>query len=137
MSLRKIIGSAAAALVLCTAAIAHHSQAMFDSSKAVTLTGNVTKVAWINPHVLIFVEVDENGKKVVYEMECNSALSMKRAGWTRDQYKVGDKVTVSFHPSRAGNPTGYLRKIVGPDGKAAEIGGGLGGPQAKPAASAS
>jgi hypothetical protein len=104
---------------------AHHSQAMFDQSKMVTLQGVITKFAWLNPHVQVYFDVAENGKTESWQIETNSALNMTRAGWKRDQFKAGDHVTVSFHPMRNGTRFGYLRKIVGPDGKELTLPGGI------------
>ncbi|HWK74484.1 MAG TPA: DUF6152 family protein [Povalibacter sp.] len=128
MKVRNLLRLAAALLCLSAPAFAHHSQAMFDETRMVTLSGVVTKFSWINPHVQIYFNVTEKGKSQVWQIEANSALTMARSGWKRDQFKVGDKVTVSFHPMRNGTPFGYLRKIVGPDGKALEMAGGTGGP---------
>lgn len=114
-----------AALLICGSgtALAHHSQAMFDETKLVTLKGVITKFSWINPHVQIYFEADDKGRKQVWQIEANASVTMARAGWKRDQFKVGDKVTVSFHPTRSGSPKGYLRRIIGPDGKALEMAG--------------
>lgn len=122
MKLRSFLGLAILFLGVGVAH-AHHSQAMFDETKMVTLKGVVTKFSWINPHVQIYFEVTDKGKKEVWQIEANSAVTMARAGWKRDQFKVGEPVTVSFHPMRNGTPHGYLRKIVGPDGKALEMEG--------------
>lgn len=110
---------------------AHHSQAMFDQSKMVVLKGVITKFAWLNPHVQVYFDVAENGKTESWQIETNSALNMARIGWKRDQFKAGDKVTVSFHPMRDGTHFGYLRKIVGPDGKEYSLPGGIPAPPGK------
>lgn len=128
MKVRGFIWFAAMLLCIGGSAFAHHSQAMFDESKMVTLKGVVTKFAWINPHVQLYFDVTEKGKAQNWQIELNSALSMGRAGWKRTQFKAGDVVTVSFHPARNGSEHGYLRKIVGPDGKVLEMAGGTGGP---------
>ena len=53
--LAKRCGLAVAALVLAPAApaLAHHSFAMFDQSKIVTLEGTVHEFQWTNPHAWI------------------------------------------------------------------------------------
>lgn len=129
MKVRSFFWLAAALLCISGSALAHHSQTMFDESKMVTLKGVVSKFAWINPHVQIYFDVTEKGKTQTWQIEVNSALSMGRAGWKRDQFKAGDQVTVSFHPMRNGSAHGYLRKIVGPDGKALEMAGNTPPPQ--------
>jgi hypothetical protein len=129
MKLRSFVWLAAVLLLgIGGPVLAHHSQAMFDETKMLTLKGVISKFSWVNPHVQIYFDVTDKGKKQTWQIEANSALTMGRAGWKRDQFKAGEVVTVSFHPTRNGSPHGYLRKIVGPDGKALEMGGGTGGP---------
>jgi hypothetical protein len=128
MKVRGFSWLAAALLGIAVPALAHHSQAMFDESKMVTLQGVVTKFSWINPHVQVYFDAKDKGKAQNWQIEANSAVTMSRAGWKRDQFKAGDKVTVSFHPARNGTAHGYLRKIIGPDGKVLEMAGGTGGP---------
>ena len=43
--------------VLAMPALGHHSFAMFDSSKTVTMTGTVKEFEWINPHSWIHIAV--------------------------------------------------------------------------------
>jgi hypothetical protein len=46
------------ALVTSTVpALAHHGGGTFDSSRAVTLTGKLTKIDFINPHSWIYFDV--------------------------------------------------------------------------------
>lgn len=123
MKVRGFVWLAAALAFFVGPVLAHHSQTMFDETKMVTLQGKITRFAWINPHVQIYFDVADSGKTTNYQIEANSALTMGRAGWKRDQFKAGDAVTVSFHPMRNGSAHGYLRKIVGPDGKALEMAG--------------
>ena len=58
--------AAAAALVtasLSVGAAAHHSFAMFDMGKEVTVKGKVKKFQWTNPHAYIqLVSKDASGK---------------------------------------------------------------------------
>jgi|SRR6185437_784344 len=128
MKTRRFVALLAALLCISPAVFAHHSQAMFDMNKMVTLKGVITKFAWINPHVQLYIDVTENGKTESWQIETNSALSMTKAGWTREEYKAGDPVEFSFHPMRNGTHFGYLRKIVGPNGKVHELPAGI--PQA-------
>lgn len=118
----------AAAMCLAAPVTAHHSQAMYDASKLVTLSGVVTKFSMVNPHTLIYFEATVDGKKESWKLETDSAVSMMRKGWKRDQFREGDMITVSFHPMRNGEPDGFLREITGPDGVTVRIGGGTGGP---------
>jgi hypothetical protein len=87
-------------------ALAHHAfAAEFDMNKPFTVTGVVSKVAWQNPHVYVYVDgKDESGKIVTYALECNSVNTLVHKGWTRDALKKGDQVTVSAYGAKDPRP---------------------------------
>jgi len=98
---------AAGLIALCTApAWAHHSfAAEYDSSKVVTVKGTVTKLAWVNPHAYVYVDVkDENGKVTSWAFESLSPNALARQGWTRNSLKAGDQVTVEAYMAKDGSP---------------------------------
>jgi len=81
--------------------MAHHSFAMFDQTKEVTLKGTVTEFQWTNPHAFIHVQVPgADGKPEVWEIELNSPNNLKRQGWSSTSVKTGDKVTLMTNPLR-------------------------------------
>ena len=100
-----IAGMAFAALAV-RPAFAHHAfAAEFDMNKPFTVTGVISKVAWQNPHVYVYVDAkDESGKMVTYAMECNSVNTLVHKGWTRDALKKGDQVTVSAYGAKDPRP---------------------------------
>ena len=104
------IRSLIAGIVLLAAGVrpsfAHHSfTAEFDINKPFTVNGVVSKVAWQNPHVYVYVEAkDESGKMVTYALECNSVNTLLHKGWTRDALKKGDRVTVSAYAAKDPRP---------------------------------
>jgi Family of unknown function (DUF6152) len=114
-------------LAAATAAWSHHSQTMYDETKMVTLTGVVTRFAWVNPHTKLFLDVTASGKTANWEIETNAAVSLAKLGWTRTEFQPGDKVTVTVNPAKDGSAHGMLRKAVLPNGKTMEMGGN--GPQ--------
>jgi hypothetical protein len=103
-------GTATAAVcglfLMASAALAHHSfSAEYDSSKQITVKGVVQKVAWVNPHAYVFVDVkDENGKLTTWAFESLSPNALARQGWTRNSLKVGEAVTVDGYPAKDGKP---------------------------------
>ncbi len=110
---------AAAALCLPHApALAHHSFAVFDRDKMLTLNGTIKEFEWTNPHSWIQIEVP-NDKGVVEEwgIECNSPNNLARQGWKSTSLKPGDKVSVVIHPMRTGEKGGSFVSVTLPDGK--------------------
>jgi uncharacterized protein DUF6152 len=105
---------AGAALLAAVPLAAHHSfAAEFDADKAVNLTGSVTKIEWMNPHVWFYLDVkEENGNVVSWGMEMGSPNGLMRSGWTRNSMKVGDIVAVEGSRARDGSNHGNARAVV-------------------------
>jgi hypothetical protein len=96
----------------------HHSGAMFDLTKEVTINGTVSEFSWSNPHASFKVTVvDAKGATQLWGIEMNSPNNLVREGWKRTTIKPGDKVTVTVRPLRDGSPGGQYVAIVLPDGK--------------------
>jgi hypothetical protein len=88
---------------------AHHSAAMYDHEKDVTIDGTVKEWQWTNPHVFLQVLVtDSKGVTTEWSIEGGAATNMKRAGWERTAFNFGDKVSVVFHPLKSGAPGGTV-----------------------------
>ena len=103
--------------VVAGPALAHHSFAMFDQKKVVTISGTVKELQWTNPHVWLQVDVPTGGKVRHWSFEGNSPNMLRRRGWSSTVVKPGDKITVKFNPLKNGDPGGGLLSIVGADGK--------------------
>ena len=94
-------------------AIAHHSFAMFDPAKVVTLNGTVKEFRWVNPHVSLFVLADRPGAAPdLWSVELTSPGNLTRLGWGRKSIAVGDKVIVEVNPLRDGQHGGGFRKAT-------------------------
>ncbi|MBU0554897.1 MAG: hypothetical protein KKD64_06390 [Alphaproteobacteria bacterium] len=101
-------------LAISLPALAHHSFAMFDQTKATELKGvTVVRFQWANPHV--FLVVKSGGE--TFALECNSPSLMTQAGWKFNTLKAGDKVDISFFPLRNGKPGGALTVVTLGNGK--------------------
>lgn len=103
--------------LLPLAAFAHHSGAMYDSSKSVTIEGKITEFLWRNPHSTFAVEViNAEGKPEIWAIEMNAPANLIPLGWKRTTLKEGDKVTVTVRPLRNGKPGGSFMSITLADG---------------------
>lgn len=90
-----------AVLMLPLPASAHHSRAIYDLERSITIDGVVTRFEWANPHVYLFVEAPgETGEPVVWEIENGSTTAMGRRGWTRATFAPGDRVIVEASPGK-------------------------------------
>jgi hypothetical protein len=89
-------------------AAAHHSFAMFDFSKTMTVKGTVTEFRWTNPHVALLVQFDAKpgATPEVWSMELTSPGNLTRGGWTRHSFKPGDRIELEFNPLRDGKHGG-------------------------------
>jgi hypothetical protein len=107
----RIAGAAAAVAGVAgvTPAAAHHSFALFDAQKSMTLEGDVKQFQWTNPHTWIqLIVVDAAGKNAEWSIEGASAATMARQGWSRLALKPGDHAVVVIHPLKDGTRGGSL-----------------------------
>jgi len=106
-----------AVLLTASAVLAHHSNAAFDGDKVIVLKGTVTQWKWTNPHVWIFLSVDD-GKvgNVEWQIEGRTPGQLDRAGWSRGSLKLGDVITIDFSPAKDGTRTGLLTRVRLADG---------------------
>jgi hypothetical protein len=125
----------AAMLAAANVAMAHHSFAMYDTTKSVTLTGTVAAFEWTNPHAIIEVDVQaKEGGVQHWTIELGSPSILQQSGWKYKDLKFGDKVTVEISPLKSEKHGGLLVKATLPDGRV--LGNGPGRGPAAPAAPA-
>jgi hypothetical protein len=101
-------------------ATAHHSVAgQFDASTRMEITGVVSKVDWINPHVYIHIDVpDAKGAITTWRLESLPTAMLRKAGLTSEMLKGGgQKVTAAVILARNGTPNlGWLLNLTYEDG---------------------
>jgi hypothetical protein len=104
---------------------AHHSpSAIFDMSKRFTLTGTVTKVDWINPHIVVFMDAKGAGGAMEnWKFESNPPAWFRRLGVGRADFAkaIGQTITIEGVRARDGSLYGYLQKITFPEGNSLEL----------------
>jgi hypothetical protein len=112
-----LLAAAAGALAALGAApaLAHHSFAMYDQTKTVTMTGVMYQfVAQANHAELHFylvgpdgkLEKDKDGKPVPYGVEMMGAAAVAEQGITADSMKNGTIISVKVNPMRDGSNFG-------------------------------
>jgi len=115
------LAASAVAFAISPLAGAHHSVAgQFDIKNTVTLSGTVSQVHWVNPH--IYIEFDVKSPKeqaATWRLEGVPVGMARKAGLTMNMLKgQGETVTIVAHPARDGTAhLGYIIKITYPDGK--------------------
>lgn len=107
----------AASLFMALPARAHHSFAMFDMAKSVTLRGNVKELQWTNPHCYVQLLVPDGDKVAEWSVEMFAPVVMYRVGWRPGTMMPGDMVTIVVHPAKDNRNAGFLVSAVDAHGK--------------------
>ena len=125
-----------AVVLLCAAAggraVAHHSfAAEFDASKAVRVTGTLSKVEWTNPHIYFYLDAkDEQGNVVKWTCESGAPGALSRRGFKRGDLKLGDTIVVDGYRAKNGSNLMDARRVTLADGRIVSgASAGDGGPQ--------
>src|SRR5215510_804112 len=113
---------------------AHHSfAAEFDGSKALRITGALTKIEWTNPHTYFYLDVkEENGNVVKWGCEAGAPGALSRRGFKRGDLKLGDTIIVDGYRAKDGSRLMDARRVTLPDGRIVSgASAGDGGPGAQ------
>jgi hypothetical protein len=102
-----------------SSSIAHHSGAMFDATRSVTLQGTVKAFQWTNPHCFIqlLVKSADGKKEKEWSVEMGSPGQLYRNGWRPGSLHAGEQVTVVINPLRDGSAGGVYVSATTADGK--------------------
>ncbi|MGH8261510.1 MAG: DUF6152 family protein [Steroidobacteraceae bacterium] len=111
---------ASAAALLALPCAAHHSAAIFDAARSVTVHGTVKLFQWTNPHCWIQVldAAPSRGPGVEWGIEMGSPSQLFRSGWRPGTLKPGDRVTIIIHPAKNGTENGLFASVVRVNGAA-------------------
>ena len=92
---------------------AHHGAAAYDTDKRTTMKVAVTEWFWANPHCFLkFDAKDDKGNVIHWALETGNPADMVNLGWSKETFKPGDLVTVTFMPVKNGNPVGRIQQVV-------------------------
>jgi len=117
----------AATLMVAGPLSAHHSvSGQYDASRPLTLTGVISKVDWINPHVYLHLDVkDKDGAVTTWTLSTLPTAMMRRAGLTKEtlQGQPGEVVTIAAIAARdETKKLGWISKITYADGHHVQLG---------------
>jgi hypothetical protein len=116
---------ACAMLVAAGSAWAHHSpSSIFDMTKKFTLTGTLTEVEWVNPHIAVYIDAKKEGGGVEnWKFESAPPSWLRRVGVNSADFKkaIGQTVTVEGNRAKDGSTYGFLQKITFADGNSLEM----------------
>jgi len=119
------VGCAVLTLLVAASLEAHHSpSAIFDMAKHIAVTGTLTRIDWINPHIVIAVEARGDGGRIDrWTFQSNPPSWYRGVGLARADFAkaIGQTVTVGAVQARDGTLYGYMDKIKLPDGTSLEL----------------
>jgi hypothetical protein len=96
---------------------AHHGGAEYDLGKTVEFKAKLTRLELINPHSWIYFDVTESAGKVSHHRcEMRSVHVLRRSGWTKENFPIGQQVTIEASPNRTDPASCYLQTIQFADG---------------------
>lgn len=111
MALRWIVGGLGS--VVAASVQAHHSfRAQYDAAKPIEVTGYVTRIDWMNPHVYFYIDVvNAEGKTESWGFEMGPPHMLEQRGWKRNSMAIGDELEVSGTRARDGSFTANARTV--------------------------
>ena len=120
-----IVASAGLLMAAVFQLSAHHSfSAEFDSTKHVTLEGEVVMMEWVNPHSWLSIDVKKpDGSVQRWKIEGGSPSVLLRKGWNRDSLPTGTRVKVVGFQAKDGSLRASSRDLQFPDGRRLDLGG--------------
>ena len=112
-----------AALVLlggaCPASAHHSATAEFDVAHRTTISGTLTRVDWVNPHIVVFVDAKGASGPEAWKFQSQSPAWFRRFGVTRVDFSraMGQTITVEGNRAKDGSLIGFLLKATFADGR--------------------
>jgi hypothetical protein len=87
---------------------AHHSGAIFEPERTITLSGTVREFQWTNPHCWIQLQVAGAAGAEEWSVEMGAPLQLYQGGWKPRTLQPGDEISVVVRPMRDGTHGGLF-----------------------------
>jgi hypothetical protein len=119
-----ILLAGCALLFSAAPALAHHAfEAEFSDQKPISITGVITKVDWVNPHIYVYLDVkDESGKTTNWSFESMPPGMLHRTGMSKDMLPIGQTITIDGYAAKDGSKSlGWVKRIHFADGRLMEV----------------
>src|SRR5689334_1522812 len=98
-------------------ALAHHGGSEYALNQTVEFKGKLTRVDLINPHSWLYFDVTEkDGKVTHHRCEMRSVHVLRRSGWTKEVFPIGQQITIEASPNKTDPASCYLQTILTADG---------------------
>lgn len=109
--------------VMSSTVFAHHSEALFEANKRVTIIGSIQSAEWSNPHGRITLNVEtvdgqSTAQPELWVIETDAPGKLKRLGWTQHTLTPGDRITLDISPMRSTSRRGFARDLTWVNGNA-------------------
>ena len=123
-ALRKFALGLIGALVAASPLLAHHDWPV-DRTRLITVKGTVTAYTWADPHVMIALDVQVNGRIEKWNVGGSNKKNSAVNGWNKNTLKPGDVITGIGFRFKDGSNAAQLQKIVMANGKEMDLYGQL------------
>lgn len=105
-------------LTVASQVMAHHSFAGFDMDNTMTLSGTLVRFDFSAPHARVVVlYTSPNGEPQEYQFMTGAPTQLLQSGLDPRTLHKGDKIQITYHPTRNGSLGGQVIKMVLPDGR--------------------
>ena len=116
---RRMLAAFVFVLLAAGSAWAHHNMsAVFDFNQVVMQTGELSSLDWRNPHIYIFVDVDNDGESGTWSFEGPPPGFFKNRNVDKSTFEsfLGQDITVEASRARDGSLSGLIRQVTLTDG---------------------
>jgi hypothetical protein len=99
--------------------LAHHSfSAEYDNNQPLKVTGTLTRVDWMNPHIWYYVDVkNADGTVTTWAFSGGAPGQLMRRGIRKEQLVIGATVNVEGFRAKDGSHNGFGSRVTYADGR--------------------